>query len=273
MSLVPPFTIHINSNQRLSGSHSNFSYRIPILPNNKFDRVCLTNGAIPKTWYLLNDNVNTSFILSESSDVTVTLDEGNYSIKSIAAQLSSKMTEASPSGWTYHVTYPSSTEAQTTKLKFNVIGNASFQPSITFSNSLNYALGFAVNSTNTFTSDILISTNVILLTINEVYIKSDLITASSGGDTNQILAESNVLNNPFNTTIGIHPSDVLYHSRPFHSTSNVFTFTLTDSFNNIIDLNGNIPISLQICFFKFDSSSAVLKKRAELQWLEQTMRN
>ena len=273
MSLIPPLTVHIDSNNRQSGSHSDFTYVLPISQNHPYDRVCIKNGAIPKTFYVINESVNNTFILSEATDVTVTIDEGNYSIKSIAAQLTSKLTAASPGGWTYNVSYPNSTQAQTTKLTFSVTGNSGgIQPSIIFDNSINYALGFDKSSTNTFVGDVLVSSSVILLTVNEIYIISDLVAASALTNSNQILAAANVLNNPYNTTIAIQPSDILYHSRAFNSNSDIYRFTIVDGFNDLINLNGNIPINLELVFFKFDSSRAMLKKKIELEWLEDTMR-
>ena len=98
----PPQTIYVDSERRLHGSHSDFMYNINL--RGKYDRFCVNQIIIPKSFYLVNSTNNT-FILNEGGDdFIITLDEGDYGVRSLATNVKTKL-EAS-GAFTYTLDIP-----------------------------------------------------------------------------------------------------------------------------------------------------------------------
>src|SRR5947209_2636885 len=106
MSLIENSSIYyINSANRTSGNDSDFTYAINIPPDSKYNKVCLLQASIPKSYYLVRDNE----VFQLDEDViaaNITVPPGNYGRKSFATTLSNLLTNLSPHGWTYVVTFP-----------------------------------------------------------------------------------------------------------------------------------------------------------------------
>src|SRR5690606_31114244 len=111
------------------------------------------------------------------NSVNIVVPVGNYTRKSFASTIQSLLTTNSPNGYTYTVTYPtSSTVPDTRKYTYTVSNNGGVQPIFTFvtSNDLWDHMGFASGSTNTFVANTLSSTQVInLQKENTIYLHPD----------------------------------------------------------------------------------------------------
>jgi len=270
------FTAYIDSSTRTSGTPSNFTTTIDLPPNN-FDRVCLLQASIPKSWYLF-DSTNNTFILREVDQVapfgtynlTITIPVGNYTRINLASIVSSLLNTASssisagPYTNTYTITYPSSSQTNTNKYTYTStsVSAPSLKTSsfIFSSNNCCIPFGFNNSSTNAFIQVLLIgtleSTNAINLSSKpRLYIKSDLCELSN----KSVLQEIFSTNIQDNGIIVFIQSEIESNSKLFLSNSdNLFSIQLTDRFDNIVDLNG-LDITLSIHFYKTDDTNSYIK--------------
>ena len=85
MSLVSNSRLfYINSRDRASGTDSDFTYHFEVPPDSKFDKVCVLQACIPKSYYLIK--ANETFTLTENlASVNISLPVGNYTRKSFAS--------------------------------------------------------------------------------------------------------------------------------------------------------------------------------------------
>ena len=176
MSLISNSKLfYVNSRDRVSGTDSDFLYQFEMPADVKFDHVCVMQACIPKSYYLIK--ANETFTLTEDAkSVNISLPVGNYTRKSLASTVQGLLTSLSPNGYTYTVTYPtSSTVPDTGKYTYTVSNNSGVQPVFTFvtTNDLFDHMGFASGSTNNFVANTLTSTQVInLQKENTLYIHS-----------------------------------------------------------------------------------------------------
>ena len=279
------YTAYIDSSTRTSGTPSNFNTTIELPPNN-FDRVCLLQASIPKSWYLF-DSTNNTFILREVDQVApfgtynlnITIPVGNYnrinlaSIVTILLNTASASISAGPYTNTYKITYPSSSQTNTNKYTYTststsgpTLKTSSF---IFSSNNCCIPFGFLNSSNNSFTQVSLIGTLISINAINlsskiRLYIKSDLCELSN----KSILQEIYSTNIQDNGIIVFEQSEVEANSKLFLSNSdNLFNIQLTDRFDNIVDLNG-LDITLSIYFYKTDDTNNYIKNDIILKNLQ-----
>ena len=94
----------MDSHERVSGTHSDFSFVLEF--QDDYDHAVVLQVNIPKSYYIVQNGLNT-FILQEGlSSVVITLPYGNYSRLSFRTQLQSSLNAHSPNGWTYVVSIP-----------------------------------------------------------------------------------------------------------------------------------------------------------------------
>jgi len=237
---------YINSFNRLSGTSSAFSVAIQMPAHEEYDACCVTQASIPISYYLVASGYNT-FILTEfNTNVTITIPVGNYNINSFCTVVPILLNAASPNGWTYTMTYNSSFTQNNNGLITYTVSNNTSQPSFTFTNFLNEQFGFNFNSTVKFSSNSLISTNVVNF-INEqiIYIHSDIV--SNGSD--DVLQEIYGANSQQLSVISYQCQDIVPYSKKFKGfTNQVMNIYLTDGHNVPINLNGaDIQITL-LCY-------------------------
>src|SRR4051794_24594276 len=101
-------TFYINSRNRLTGTDADFTAQVDIPTTDKFDRVCVLDISIPKSYYLVQNGQNTFTLTEAKGSATITIDPGNYSRRNFATLLTAKLNTASAglSGWTYAITVP-----------------------------------------------------------------------------------------------------------------------------------------------------------------------
>ena len=151
--IVSP-TFFINSDDSESGTEGNFNIKVNFSQSNEFNQVCLTKASIPKTWTTVTQ-YNNKFTLDEDSTQTeITIPLGNYNAYDFRKILSDLITENSiaiGSGIIYAVYFDQ------TKSKYQIAVNSGTygitNVSLIFGdNSAHKLLGFAKDSTNSFTS-------------------------------------------------------------------------------------------------------------------------
>ena len=251
---------YINSAKRLTGTHSNFSYFLNIDPNEDFDRVVVLAASIPKSYYLVDSSYKSFTLQENSSTVTITFDEGNYTRNSLAVKLQSLLNTNSPNSFTYTVSYSNiSTSNDNGKYRITVSGNGGVQPIFIFTNQMNEQLGFNINSSNQFSGDILYSTNVVNLT-NEttLFIHSDICQNNEG---NNILQEVYASGEASYSTINFVNPIPNEYSKPMNTISaksNSYNFYLTDENGTPLDTNG-INIVMTIMIYKKNDIDRMIK--------------
>ena len=213
----------------------------------------LQDISLPLTFYNINSSFNTFQVIETDGitphTITITLSEGNYTISEIITELETQLDANTQDANDYTLTY----DTKTNKVTFNYVAGSSTSVTIdTIANgsTLNYVLGVGVPVTQTITNLdttlVLTSTvdsegpNVVNLnTIDYVYIQTNLTSHNAylEGDRTNIGA--------FVPPIG-QRNDVIFFENDngarielnSKNPLNNLRFTLTDSFRNLIDLNG-----------------------------------
>jgi hypothetical protein len=234
---------YINSNNKLSGTHSDFTYQIHVPRESKFNRICVLQCTIPKSYYLIEPGYNT-FILEELAvQTTITIPIGNYNRKQFQAAVLSLLNTNTSQAWVYTISYPSSSGVQSGKFTFTVTGNSGNQPSFIFGVTLAAQFGFDKNTTNTFVGSTLTSTNIINLQREDsVYIHCDCCTNESDNILQEIFSLNSI---DFGNIIYNNDNLEAYSKDLISNEKNVYHFWLTDEDGVPLDLNGmNIQITL-----------------------------
>ena len=249
--------IYIDSGKRLSGTTSDFSYRIE-LDDGNYDFCTVMQASIPFTYYLVEDGFNT-FELKETgqSAVTVTIPVGNYNINSFSSIVGTLLTTASPLTATYTITYPKSfTQTNTAFLTITVSGTSDSQLIFDATNTINEQFGFDSGSTVTFDGTTLTSSNTVnFLTNRSLLIHSDII---DGGSTN-ILQEIYSNNSQINGNIVYQSTDALTYAKPLKTARhNVANFYLSDVNAQRINLNGQ-DMNLTLMFYESSKTSKIIE--------------
>jgi hypothetical protein len=268
MSLITSSKLfYINSRDRVSGTDSDFLFQFQMPPDVKFNKVCVLQASIPKSYYLIQ--ANESFTLTEGlNSANIVIPVGNYTRKSFSSTVQGLLNNSSPHGYTYTMTYPtSSLLPDTGKFTYTVSGNGGVQPIFTFvtSNDVWDHLGFANGSTNTFVANSLVSTQVInLQKESTLYIHSDI--ANNGSD--------NILQEVFSTQSADYSSIVFqqyniegYSKDIVGNSNNVYRFYLTDENSTGIDLNGQ-NFNFTLLMYKKNNVYDMIKQFLKVETLQ-----
>lgn len=258
---------YIDSHQRVTGSHSDFAYSINLNPTEKYDRCVVLSAVIPKSYYLIAAPYS-SFTLTEgTSNVTVTIPDGNYSASSFRIAVTNLLNAVSPNHYTYSITYPNTaTSANTGLYTYSVTGNSGTQPSFTFSSNdtVNEQFGFDVG-TYTFSGNTLTSINVIKMQSEDtVYIHSDMCTNGTDNVLQEIFS-----NAPDFSSIKYQCVNVEAYSKNITTqNNNVYRFIITDEDGRTLNLNG-LNVVFVLCVYKNDDINEMIKSYLKYKLLEQ----
>lgn len=274
MSLISDGVIYIiDSSKRIGGTNADFTFNINIPRDQGFDRVCLLQAIIPKSYYLVNAPYN-QFILRENGvDTSITVPEGNYNVRTWISIVGGLLNTHSSQGWQYTITFPNeATELQTGKFTITVTNNIA-QPSIIFPvNSVVYEqFGFVKESTNTFIDNSLVSSNVIKFQTEDV-----LFLHSTLSKNNDQTAYTSVLQEiyasstpPFTNIVYQNYGKVEAYSRKLASdTSNVYSFQLTDENNRTINLRGLNCVFTILIYRKDNINKLIAQSLLRNQYLQ-----
>jgi len=234
---------HLNTNNRISGTHENCQMELELPSSEEFDRVVLLSCVIPRSYYLIQAPYNT-FILKEFTDeTTITVEEGNYSFSSFRAYLEALLNASSARGWTYSVSIPNTTNQPSTgKYTYSLING----PPIIFggefsfifpsTSKLHEQMGFDLGSTNVNIGTSIKSKNVVKFTLEDtLYIHSDLVS----GQQDDVLQEVFTAGSFDFSSIKFQNYTPIEYSKVLSTSSNnTYRFTITDEDDRIINLNG-----------------------------------
>ena len=233
---------YVNSRDRISGTDSDFIFKVDMPSMQNFNKICVLSIILPKSYFNVQNNYNT-FILEEKGVQTIiTVPAANYNRRSLATGIIDLLNTNSPNTWIYDMTYPNSiVEPDDGKYTFTVTGNDA-QPRLIFDdNGMFELLGFDINSTNIFDSNSLKSSNVCKIQSEDVIRLHSNISDNNGDD---VLLELYSSSTQSFSNIVFTCQDINVYSRDITSKgTNTYRFFLTNEDNQRLDLNG-----LNICF-------------------------
>ena len=260
--------IIIDSANRLTGTPNNFTYKITLPVNHRYDHCCILQASIPKSWHTLPENYRTFQLVELGVYVSISLPKGNYNRTSFKSILVASLNANSPNNWTYDMSFPNETlTVDSGRFSFTVADNGGNQPSFVMPSDtyVSNIFGFEPESTNTFFGDNLESTRSInFQSHNSILIKSDLVQ-SNGSVLQEILSS----NSPYQGVVSFQTADVQFNSKLITGRqNNVYNFSLSTSSGESLDLNGQ-NWSFSLLFYQDDNISELQRKRYELQLLNE----
>jgi len=275
-----PQVVSFNSKDRQSGSNSNFVSSPIDIGINKFNAVCLLCASIPKSYYNIPSGYNTFTLTEKAVSTTITIPVGSYNKINLASVLSTLLKAGSTTlgnNWTYVVSNPSPTVADTFKFTFTVSGKGAFQPTITMSSTSPFRqLGLEQSTAYLFVANVLVSVNAINLAyVLRMFIKSDICNDSNDGILEEILSVGSFA-----------PQSVLFYqqfnidvnTRVFNGNNpNSWNFNIVDSYGQEIDFNG-IPWAFTLVFYQrndtheLHKNELMITNEQRLFQIEQTQR-
>lgn len=256
-SMSSPVVLSFNSKDRISGTNSSFVSAPVDLGFNIYDSVALVQASIPRSFYNVPSSYRTFTLRELGVNYTVTMTAGSYNKINLATNLATALTSASGNGWTYTCTYPSASQPDNFKYNFGVTGNGVNQPSFIFTDSMFRQLGFEESTTYAFTANSLVSVNCINLAyISRAFIKSNVCINAQDDVLEEIL---NYGSYPMLSLAYFQQMTFDLNTRNYNSANtNSWLFSLVDSFDQEIDLNG-IPWSFSLVFFKRNDTHEIHK--------------
>lgn len=228
----------VNSRSRLSGTNTDFVYKIELPKNNKFNRVAVLDFSCPKSWYNVREGLNYFYVVDNVTEYKITIDVGNYSRKTLALRINQLLPGA------ISLSYPNqNVEMDDGKYTFTGHGNHLHQ--LRFENGMTELLGFEPNTTYTFDGTTLKSVNVCNFQLEStVTLLSDI----CDGERSDILLNIYGMANPNFSTIVWHLTDLYAHSKKLTTnSSNTYYFKLVDEDGILLNTNGlNLVFSILV---------------------------
>lgn len=245
---------YLNSNNRVSGTSSDFLATIPNLPSWDVTHVSVVQASVPKTYYLIDTNNDNIVLDEDGSQQSITLTHGNYTLRQWLAEVTAQLNANSPNGYTYALSFPGSTSPQTGKIQFSTaspVGGAHVI-SFIFTDECYEQFGFSENSTNTFTYDsgtyYLTSDNCIKLQSEDaLFLRSDL-TIDNDACLTEIFTGAT---NDFTSYTFQNQDPEATAKRIVFNRSDVYHFYLQNEENKNMNLNG-INFVASLMFFKIE---------------------
>ena len=185
---------------------------------------------------------------------TITIPPGHYNKNSFMTILISLLNTNSPNRFTYAITM--NNEFSNTNngfMYFTVSGNGGVQPDFIFTDYLYEQYGFNANSTVSFVSDALTSTNVVnFIPEQTLYIKSSLVKTRSN-NSNGVLQELFASNAQPYQCISYQCTELEAKSKEINDAkTNSFSIVLQNEGKEVINLNGRNMLLTLLLYKKDD---------------------
>lgn len=241
-------TVIINSEDRNSGTTSDFTY---IIPNDGEYTHCIILGAnIPLSYYLIQKPYNQFTLLEAGTPIIITVPAGNYNVNSFADVLTTLLNNSSTHGWIYTINFQNDYSSQANGLyTFTCTGYTS-PPSFIFNvnGELHAQFGFTHASTNVFNSlGVLQSVNVVS------FIPETVLTIYSNICENRNLLTIFHDNTTPYSNISYQCQTELYSKKLSNQgKDSVYHFSLLSKSGIPIDLNG-LPMLINLLMYKDDN--------------------
>lgn len=229
---------YISSNDRINGTHSNFTFKLKQIDQTKnFDSIIVLQAVIPKTYYLVRTNNNTFILKEEDKSIEIFMPIGNYTKLSFRISLQQLINENSPNNYSYLVRDDNTaTGPDTGKYTFFVNNNNNIQPTLIMNSDLHQQFGLHQNSINVFNNNKLVSAHFINFNLeNKLFIHSNICQNSTGDN---ILQEIFTTGVPTASYIKYDCLQLEAYTKKFNKDSGSYTFYITNEYGVELDLNG-----------------------------------
>lgn len=240
-------TFLVNSDEKLYGTHSEFSIVLPLRPNNKFDSVALVSVGIPKSYYNVDTGLDQFTLTENTTDIAViTLPHGNYNLTNFQRIMELALTNASKTFdatnyWRYALTFDDSTY----KWTYTITDNATrpfVDASFTFvGHETHEVLGFEEDTPNPFVAKVLTSTYANNFERTKyITVKSDIARNSGNiGTDSSIISYVPVTTVSFDQIIRHDLVELGDAAKELaNNNSSTFSFSIHDDHNRLLELNG-----------------------------------
>ena len=252
--------IYVDSEERISGSSSNFSYAIDIPDGAKYDTCCVLAMTIPRSYYLVRSGQNKAILILAGVEHPFEIPPGNYNADNFSETLLAILNGISP-GFT--ITFSTITGKYT--YSYAGVGTVAFK--LTDPSRLGHQMGFDEISENHFVGGILQSKNVVnFVSTSTLFLHSDMVDDSTD-ILQEVYADNSV---PFSNLVYNCRVPGLYAKKLRNNTSSLFNFSLCDEHDKEVDLNGHDICITLILYHKEDLTKtfqkgfeALLRSQAE----------
>jgi hypothetical protein len=209
------------------------------------------NAIVPKSYYLIQKGAFENIFQLQENDtvVTITVPVGSYLLNSFKTVIGTLLTNASPNGLVYTLTYPSLAGPDTGKWTYHQ-SDESIVSTILMNSHLYEPFGFLPNSRNVFQGTTLESTCVIKLQSEDrLLIHTNLVSNPRRDDILVSINSTSSIN--FSSITYTCPSPEFYARNLSGQQIGTATFSLSDEDGELVQLN-NLNINLTLLFFKKD---------------------
>ena len=250
MSILGNRIYYINSENRISGSSSNFSYAIDIPEGQRIDTCCVLSMTIPRSYYLVRRNQNSVTLTTDGIAQTFQIPLGNYNAANFITTLLGIINNLAVG------TFAMTLSTITGKYTYTYTGSAS---TISFSfpapSMIGHQMGFDQGSVNSFVGGTLVSANVLdFVSTSTLFLHSDMVD-----DSTSILQECYSDNSqPFSNLVYNCQFSGMYSKKMRSSSSEVFNFWLTDENDLEVNLNGH-DICVTLLLYKKEDLTKLFK--------------
>ena len=250
MSILGNRIYYINSENRLSGTPSNFSYAVEIPDGPKMDTCCVLAMTIPRSYYLVRQGQNSCTLVTDGLSQVFQVPIGNYTALNFITTLTGILNSLTVG------TFVMTLSTITGKYSYTYSGSA---VSISFvfaaPTTLGRQMGFNDVSQTYFVANSLISSNVLdFVSTSTLFLHSDMVDDSSSV-LQEIYADNTT---PFSNIVYNCQFPAMYSKKMQSVASGVFNFSLTDENNNPIDINGH-DIAVTLLLYKKENLTAMFK--------------
>lgn len=235
MSIIDSCKYYINSEKRISGTPSNFTYKITIPDNVRVDSCLVLAMTIPKSYYVVRRGLNQATVVVDGTPHVITVPPGNYGAINFQPVLLALLNDLNVG------TFTMSLNVITGKFTYFYSGASVVKFEFHQPSRLGHQMGFDCPSSNQFVDGTLTSVDVLdFVSTSAVFLHSDMINDGTG-----VLQEAYSDNTvPFSNIV--YTCKYPFYSKPMGKpTSGVFNFSIMDEGDQEIDLNGhNISVTL-----------------------------
>ena len=256
MSILDNRIYYVNSEYRLSGSSSNFTYALEIPNGSRFDSACVLSMTIPRSYYLIRAGQNKLTLRIDGTPYVVTVPAGNYTALNFITTLIPLLNAVSANVFTMVF------NGITGKYQYSYTGSATVvEFELSDPSRLGHQMGFDEVSTSTFVANNLTSANVVdFVSTSTLFLHSDMVN-----DQTSILQEVYSDNSvPFSNLVYNCKFPTMYSKLIKSANSSTFSFSLQDEHDLEVDLNGHDIIFTLLLYRKENLSKTLAKIFIEL---------
>jgi len=222
--------IYLDSEERISGSASNFLYEIVIPDGLKVDTCCVLSMTIPRSYYLIRPGQNKAILVLDGVEHPFEIPPGNYNADNFSEILLAILNGIAAAAFT--ITFSTITGKYT--YSYSGLGTASFK--LEDPSRLGHQMGFDEISENHFVGGTLQSKNVVnFVSTSTLFLHSDMVDDSTS-ILQEVYADNSV---PFSNLVYNCRVPGMYSKKMKNTRSAVFSFSLCDEHDKEVDLNGH----------------------------------